>query len=242
MIHFLGDVHGHFDHVLETVERDRPDAIVFLGDVQAQKPLQEELEQILGKTAIWWIHGNHDTDTDADHDHLFDSELADRNLHGRVVEMAGLRVAGLGGIFRGQIWLPPALPQYESQEEFLRKCGKGNHWRGGLPRKHRSSIFYSDLEALSQQRADILVTHEAPGMHPYGFDAIQELAQAMQVSRTFHGHQHDNLDYSEHFARLGHQAFGVGYCGITNQDGISVRAGAHDEKRVGRQKLIFGAA
>ena len=35
MIYFFGDVHGHFDHVLEIVVRDRPAAIVLLGDLQA---------------------------------------------------------------------------------------------------------------------------------------------------------------------------------------------------------------
>ena len=101
MIYFFGDTHGHFDHVLEIVSRDRPAAIVFLGDLQAQRPLEVELESILGMTEVWFIHGNHDTDSDADYDHLFDSALADRNLHGRVAVVDGVRIAGLGGVFRG---------------------------------------------------------------------------------------------------------------------------------------------
>lgn len=47
MIYFFGDTHGHFRHVLETVSRDRPSAIVFLGDLQAQRPLDAELDSIL---------------------------------------------------------------------------------------------------------------------------------------------------------------------------------------------------
>ena len=43
MIYFFGDVHGHFDHVLEIVVRDRPAAIVLLGDLQAQRALEAEL-------------------------------------------------------------------------------------------------------------------------------------------------------------------------------------------------------
>ena len=61
MIYFFGDTHGHFRHVLEIVSRDRPTSIVFLGDLQVQRPLEVELESILGMTEIWFIHGNHDT-------------------------------------------------------------------------------------------------------------------------------------------------------------------------------------
>lgn len=240
MIYFCGDVHGRFRHVIEAVQRDKPDAVVFLGDVQAQHPLHVELAEILDKTEVWWIHGNHDTDSDADYDNLFGSELHDRNLHGRVVEIAGMRVAGLGGVFRGQIWMPPASPAYDSPQEFVRRCGKGNRWRDGLPRKHRSTIFESEWLHLATQRADILITHEAPGCHPYGFEAINELAAAMQVGRAFHGHQHDRLDYSGQFRRLGHQAFGVGFCGITDPDGRVVRPGDFDDRREGRQEFILG--
>ena len=98
MIYFFGDTHGHFRHVLEIVSRDRPAAIVFLGDLQAQRPLEAELESILGMTEVWFIHGNHDTDSDADYDHLFGSALANRNLHGRVAVVDGVRIAGLGGV------------------------------------------------------------------------------------------------------------------------------------------------
>ena len=136
--------------------------------------------------------------------------------------------------------MPPAPPAYDSQDEFVRRCGKGNRWRGGLPRKHRSSIFESDWLHLATQRADILITHEAPGCHPYGFEALNEMACCMQVSRTFHGHQHDNLDYSGQFSRLGHQAYGVGFCGITDQDGNVIRSGDFDDRRSGRQDHIFG--
>lgn len=89
--------------------------------------------RILDKTEVWFIHGNHDTDSEADHDHLFGSALADRNLHGRVVEIAGLRIAGLGGVFRGKVWTPPAPATFENFKQYLARCGKGNFWRGGLP-------------------------------------------------------------------------------------------------------------
>lgn len=36
-----------------------------------------------------------------------------------------------------------------------------------------------------------LVTHEAPGCHKYGFDALSELAKMMGAKTIFHGHQHE---------------------------------------------------
>jgi hypothetical protein len=218
-IFFCGDVHGHFEHVIKAVRDQRPAAVVFLGDLQSKQPLDQVLEPILALTEIWWIHGNHDTDSDADCEHLFGSTLADRNLHGRVVEVAGLRIAGLGGIFRGQVWAPPAPLIFESQDEYAARCGKGNLWRGGLLRKHRSSIFPDDYYRLVGERAEILVTHEAPSCHPHGFVEIDELAHSLGVRATFHGHHHDRLDYSSHRERLGFDAYGVSFCGITDEGG-----------------------
>ena len=102
-IFFCGDMHGSFEHITQAVHEHRPDAIVLLGDLQAQRPMEIEPAEILDKTEIWLIHGNHDTDSEADHDHLFGSTLAGRNLHGRVQTIAGVRIAGLGGVFRGTI-------------------------------------------------------------------------------------------------------------------------------------------
>ena len=219
MILFCGDPHGHFGHIIEAVREHQPAAVILLGDLQAKRPLEVELASILNKTEVWFIHGNHDTDSEADHDHLFGSKLADRNLHGRVVEIAGQRIAGLGGVFRGKVWTPPAPATFENQKQYLARCGKGNFWRGGLPLAHRSTIFPDEYTKLAKQRADILVTHEAPSAHPHGFAAIDELARRLGVEKTFHGHHHDQLDYSAESTRLGFDAFGVRFRGIVDQDG-----------------------
>lgn len=73
-----------------------------------------------------------------------------------------------------------------------------------------------------------------PPVHPHGFTAIDDLANAMGVTATFHGHRHDSLDYRTEWERLGFKAFGVGFCGITDLDGRLVRAGDFDEARAGR--------
>jgi predicted phosphodiesterase len=221
-IFFAGDCHGGFEHVIEAVQVHRPAAIVLLGDQEAPARLDEILTPILGLTGIWWLPGNHDTDCEASYDHLFGSGLADRNLHGRVAEIAGVRIAGLGGVFRERVWAPPAPPLFKSAEDFVRRCGRGNRWRGGLPLKHRSTIFPDEYRRLARQRADVLVTHEAPGCHKNGFPALGELAQRLGVRTMLHGHHHEHYE-----ARLDGaiKVIGVGLRGIVDLDGQIVVPG-----------------
>ncbi|MGL5396610.1 MAG: metallophosphoesterase family protein [Shewanella sp.] len=195
MILFCGDPHGEFDHIIQYVQQERPTAVIILGDLCLSQPFEHTFSPILDLTSLWFIHGNHDTDNVCYHDHLFASP--ERNLHGRVVEINGLKIAGLGGIFRGQIWYPPETPKHFTRQDFLAHCGKGNLWRNGLPRKHRSSIFPEDIHILRGLTADILVSHEAPSEHPHGFQAIDELAQSLGAKKIIHGHHHDAFKYNE---------------------------------------------
>lgn len=196
---FFGDPHGDFVPVIAAVERFRPKAIVLLGDIQARQPLHVELASILDKTEVWFIHGNHDTDSDADFDNLWGSELAHRNLHGRVVEIAGYQVAGLGGIFRDKIWnagRPTEEAAFASADALCRFMRPEVRWRDGIARRHRSSIFPEDyLQLLLGPPADILVTHEAPAAHLFGWRAIDELAEALGVQVVVHGHHHRDIDH-----------------------------------------------
>ncbi len=197
-IWFVGDLHGHFDNLVEAVIRYQPAAIVLLGDIESPTPLEQTLGAIRDLTEVWWIPGNHDTDADVFYDNLYGSALADRNLHGRVATIAGVRVAGLGGVFRERVWMPPSAPKLQSPKELITTGGAGNRWRGGLPRKHRSTIFPSDIQTLRGKRADILVTHEAPSCHPHGFEVIDALGRSLGVTASFHGHHHESPDYSSH--------------------------------------------
>lgn len=230
-IFFCGDVHGNFEHLIQAVREHQPAALILLGDVQAPRPLEIELARILDETELWFVHGNHDTDREQDYDNLFDSSLASRNFHGKVIEVAGVRIAGLGGIFRSQIWRPPAPPWHESAAAFLENSDPSTLWRGGLPLKHRSSIFPEDYRQLLNVSADVLVTHEAPSAHYFGYGEIDALGKKIGVSKSFHGHQHDRLDYSRDWDRLGFQAYGVGFCGITDLEGNVIRAGDFDNVR-----------
>ena len=262
MILFCGDPHGNFAHIVSAVNKLRPGAVVLLGDIEPQQPLQIALDEIIRLTEVWWIHGNHDTDSEANAHNLFASEMADRNLHGRVVEIDGQRIAGLGGIFRGKVWYPPDDALFQSYADYAESVNSSRPnrerrpiskhdlarfqdmdehaaeleqaTRDGKMRQQLSSIFPDVYLELVGQRADILVTHEAPSCHPHGFDAIDELARSMQVCRSFHGHHHDRLDYADKWPSLGFQAHGVGFCGIVDQNGNEICEGDFDEMRSGR--------
>lgn len=197
---FYGDPHGRYQNLFNAVERYSPDAVVVLGDFMLDKPLEQLVGQILDKTDFWYIHGNHDTDRDIFYHSLFKSELAHRNLHGRVESIGGLRIAGLGGVFRGKVWHPnlsDGQPRWRTRQEFMRAQPRVTQRMAaaqydGLLLQHHSTIWWEDYERLWDERADILVTHEAPSSHHYGFTEIDDLAFAINARRVFHGHHHVN--------------------------------------------------
>jgi predicted phosphodiesterase len=195
-VEFFGDTHSDYRAVAHVLSRRTPKYAVFLGDFDLARPLHEELSELEDAGVdIRFVHGNHETDTDDWYDRVFGSRMAGRNISGKVAEMGGIRVAGLGGVFRGAVWNPREDPvaRHGTRESFLRH-NPGNRWRGGLPRRHRSTIFPEDLEALTAMRADILVTHEAPSSHRFGFREIDALALSMGVSTIVHGHHHEAYD------------------------------------------------
>ena len=61
-------------------------------------------------------------------------------------------------------------------------------------------VFLSDIEALKNKTADILICHEAPKPHPMGFQVINDLAEKMNVKHVFHGHHHENFVYRNKFS------------------------------------------
>jgi len=228
----VGDPHGNYQKVFRVIDKTKPEAVIFLGDMGLDAPLEKTLAVILDKTEVWFIHGNHDTDTDEDYDYTFGSALSHRNLHGKVVEIAGLKVAGLGGVFRSKVWHPdlgvnngqPKWAKRETYMHFQPSVIRRNSERySGLPRQHHSSIWYEDVELLSQQQADILVTHEAPSCHRYGFTVLDDLALTMGVERLFHGHHHEH--YQDDISNDGQiiTVEGVGLAQCKNEQGVTVR-------------------
>lgn len=207
---FVGDIHGDARRVTALALERKPAAVVLLGDLELPAPAEEFFGPLLqAGITVRLVPGNHDADQPDLWRRISDGPLAPSfNLHGRVEEIAGVRIAGLGGIFNGRIWLPPGAPKYETYGELDRSLEP--HWWTPAQRLqnaarvaqerlvHRASIFPDVYGALIRQDAEILITHEAPagpGMHPYGFEAIADLAELLGARISFHGHHHEYRRY-----------------------------------------------
>lgn len=202
-----GDPHGEYENLIAECRKGAPDAVFILGDMTKDfketghvTPIKEALSELLeAGIEVMWVQGNHDTDTIEHFDATFGS-FPEGNIHGKVrpIASSGLRVAGLGGVFRGKIWYPeqdyedPA--QFESPEELLKSLPEEEKWRGGIPLRHHTSIFRSDAENIRTTGADILITHEAPSSREMGFMAIDQLADDAGVKVIFHGHHHEGYE------------------------------------------------
>jgi UDP-2,3-diacylglucosamine pyrophosphatase LpxH len=225
----LGDVHARFDHIAKLLlsmvsggEVPAPHWLVFVGDIDIDHmPFREILEPLMRmspQTRVAFIHGNHDADSHAHWEMLHDCGHAVL-LHGKVVDMDGVRVAGLGGNFQGRIWSPPAAPVFADKDAATKSSRSIRHRGGGQPSpRFNGAIYPSDFDRLAKQRVDILITHEAPSCHPHGFAALDQLARDMRVVRSFHGHHHDDRSDAYALVResLGFDARGVDLCSIKN--------------------------
>ena len=244
-IWFCGDTHGDLGHVVEHVlsadaTGQAPAAVILLGDIDAPRPLHIELEKIRELTEIFWIPGNHDSDDNLAWNNLVACELADASLHCRVADVAGFRMAGLGGVFRKKIWCPPDEPRFASYESWrteLMVRRPPQAWgisETADERRHKTSVFPACIAELEKLCADVLVSHEAPECRTdgRGWEAVGNLARRLGAQFVFHGHHHDRPDYADHFTDLGFRAYAVGFRGITalDRDGwVSViRPGDYD--------------
>lgn len=249
---YCGDPHGQFRHIIEAAGHTKAGAVVLLGDMEPQRPLHIELAPLIEREVpIFFVHGNHDADSDSMFEKVWGSELANCNVHGRVVVLPnGQRLAGLGGVFREAVWYPSSsaaregAPAYRTMREHAKSTPRQDRWKGGPPRKHWGTIYPEDVDKLADLRADVLIVHEAPGYHPNGFELLDTLAQAMGVKVAVHGHHHDNIDGSDRWDAQHFRSFGVGLRGITaiDVDGNAevIVPGELDEARNYRHRY-FGA-
>lgn len=212
---FAGDPHGNFKPLIAAVRQYQPKAVVLLGDYDLKQPLEVSLQEIIGLTEIWWIAGNHDFETPEKHSNLFHSGLADKDLHLKVCDVAGIRIAGLGGIFLGRVWYPPQIPKWRSKQHYL-NAQRPHFNQNDLPLKYQCAIWHDEFHNLAKLKADILVTHEAPGSHKHGFSVIGELASAMGAKHIFHGHLHEN--YAK-IIKGNVQVFGVANASVADLTG-----------------------
>jgi predicted phosphodiesterase len=197
---FYGDPHGHWEPLFDAVATRRPEHVVLLGDMELDLPLEAAAAPLVALgIPLWWVRGNHDADTVARHDFLHLDGHPGGDLGGRVAvlgcALGSLRVAGLGGVFKGRVWYPRVgdeAPRHASRDAFLQQHGRGGRFRGGVPFCHVDTIFPDDVAGLSANSADVLVCHEAPTSIPgdMGFRAIDELASDLGAALVVHGHHH----------------------------------------------------
>ena len=195
-----GDPHGNFSPILRSCTLHKPGTLILLGDCELRLPLRQVLAPLF--TSGWkvhWILGNKDAETDLAYDNLV-TNFPEGDIGGRVLEVSTLRIGGLGGVFKPRIWYPRPdeanhriePPSFTTRRAFLDSLSPREHWRGGLPLWHRDSIFPEDVATLAQRRFDVLVTHEAPSCHRYGFAAIDRLAEQAAAQWIVHGHHHES--------------------------------------------------
>jgi predicted phosphodiesterase len=126
-----GDVHGKLRHVIEVAQRELASAVVLLGDIEVTSSVMfdEFIRNIesLGAQFVF-IHGNHDADLESNWRAIASEFAQARNIDGRVITLkGGLRLAGLGGVFRGEVWYPRATenaddvsqPAFGSYDEYV---------------------------------------------------------------------------------------------------------------------------
>lgn len=222
---FLGDVHGDFRHIGLALSRVRPEVtprwLVFLGDLEIfDRSLGEiiaPLRKAFPELKIAFIHGNHDVDEHENWERLMDCGDA-VSLHGQVLDLEGVRVAGMGGNFLGRVWYPPEAPKIRSRHEATyRHPNLVKRGQLHAPVLH-GAIYPNEVQALAALQADVLVTHEAPSCHHHGWEALDQLARDLGVVRSFHGHTHDDLtaQYALRREALGFDAVAVNFRCIKN--------------------------
>lgn len=223
---YCGDPHSRFGHIIAAAAQTNASCVVLLGDMEPSRPLEAEMAQLTKRGVPWYfIAGNHDADSPELVDRVWNENTIEQNIHARVVELPdGTRLAGLAGVFREVVWHPDlasprgGVPAFRTREEHATATPGQDRHRGRQHFRHWCCIYADELDRLATGNADVLVTHEAPGYHPNGFDLLDDLARSMGVKVVVHGHQHDALDSSARWESQGFKTFGVGRRGVTGID------------------------
>lgn len=153
---------GHGCLSLEDISYCRNiDVCLLLGDLSLRDV--EVVKERIGNTPVYGVLGNHDG-----------FELYDmcgiENIHGKVVEINGVRIAGIGGSLKYKDSPMPLLTDEESIEI-----------------------------AEKMEAADILISHDSPkflhGSNDFahsGLQGITRYCEKYSVPLNIHGHHHDN--------------------------------------------------
>ena len=178
----LGDIHGDFDSAIRVMER-HPEVPFWLcvGDVATADGEYASLP-----SPLYWIKGNNEN---------FDTIAAGvfpAALHylpnGRLLELDGIRVAGLGGTFA------PTMYELPAAELPHPKKGSPKATEAADRRRH---FVREEVDACRRLTGvDVFLSHEAP--RPFrvqrGIDAgktpINEVLASMQPRLHLFGHHH----------------------------------------------------
>lgn len=209
---FYGDPHGEWRPLRETLRTESPDAVILLGDCDLHRPLSDELGDTLpSPDRLFFILGNHEADRQCFYDHLISAAPATNHLNAKVVDIAGVRIAGLSGTFDQHIWHPDlneGEPFFRTREDALWNLhAKGRRSGLKLPLRYKVAVWYEDYETLFAESCDVLVLHDAPPPHRYGHAAFADLAEAMGARLIVHGHHHERY---EDVTSSGIQVIGLG--------------------------------
>jgi Icc-related predicted phosphoesterase len=183
----LGDIHGDFDSV-RRIQRKHSDIPFWLcvGDVADAEGRYEPFD-----APVYWIKGNNEN-----FDRIASGQLP-ANLHyvpnARLLEIGGVRVAGLGGTF--------APTWYDTPAEALPHPRKGTAKATELADKRRHFVREEVAACQAMRDVDVLLTHEAarpfyPGGagSKRGMDAgktpVNEILAAMKPRLHLFGHHH----------------------------------------------------
>ena len=214
-----------------------------MGDIECTAPLDELARPLLDRgIAVHWISGNHDNDGGREMwDNLTDPVrnpiTSGGALHGRVVDIAGVRVAGLSGIFRPRVWDSRRMPSLRRRADLaadLAKLGPAlrvEHVDALIHSLSTIAIWHEDVEALAKLHADVLVVHDAPCSHRDGHAVLTDLARRMGARAVLHGHHH--VSYVAENVADDLRAVGVGAswvwtspgacCGVASRHASSAR-------------------
>jgi Icc-related predicted phosphoesterase len=177
----LGDIHGDFPSARRIMER-HPEVPfwVCVGDLADADGKYEGLP-----APLYWIKGNNENFD------LIASGALPANLrylrNGQILEMPGLRIAGLGGTF--------APTWYETPAEDLPHPRKRTPKATELADKRRHFVRAEVNACAAMRGVDLFMTHEAPrpfriGRLDAGKTPVNEVLAAMKPRLHLFGHHH----------------------------------------------------
>jgi predicted phosphodiesterase len=181
----LGDIHADFDAV-QRIMQSRPEIPFWLcvGDVGDDRGLYEPVP-----APLYWIKGNNE-----DFDFVTGRAASVSNLcyipNGELMEIQGLRVAGVGGTFA------PTWYDKKPDELPYRKTATAVRTNADILADKRRHFVRDEVDAVKRMRGlDVLLTHEAPRPFRVGrFDAgktpVNEMLAAAKPRLHLFGHHH----------------------------------------------------